>query len=328
MQKRAVGNIAVDKPAKAPPLYEGGHDKSTDVPAQNFCVATSAATRQSSRQCFKTECNVEEDQVHYATIALLVLAACSQRQEKLPQGDANLAAPASQPESPKSSAKPFSFDQENELIEFHYGWSAEAAAVPKLVEQFQREMKMEKAGLLTVAKADKAMRDKEGWPYHRLSQSTDHRTAGQSDRLLILAVDHASFTGGAHGNYGTTTIYWDRTAAAEIGLGDLFASIDNLDRLLTQRWCDALNKARVEKRGEPAGEGGMFDECPKLSEVAMIPTDKDGNGKLDRFLLVADPYVAGPYSEGSYEIELAVTSDVIAALKEEYRQDFEVGQTQ
>jgi hypothetical protein len=41
------GTMAIDKPAKAPPLYEGGHDKSTDVPGKDFFLASSLATRQS-----------------------------------------------------------------------------------------------------------------------------------------------------------------------------------------------------------------------------------------------------------------------------------------
>jgi hypothetical protein len=38
--------------------------------------------------------------------------------------------------------------------------------------------------------------------------------------------------------------------------------------------------------------------------------------------------VAGPYVEGSYEIDLAVTADLISALKSEYRASFEAGQPQ
>ena len=47
-----------------------------------------------------------------------------------------------------------------------------------------------------------------------------------------------------------------------------------------------------------------------------------------RLMLAASPYVAGPYAEGSYEIELAVTPDLIAALKGEYRDSFEAVQPQ
>ena len=81
------------------------------------------------------------------------------------------------------------------------------------------------------------------------------------------------------------------------------------------------------KRGEPVG-GGMFDDCPKLDEIAIIPGDKNKNGRFDTLALVASPYVAGPWVEGSYEIELAVTPDLLAALKGDYRTSFEAAQTQ
>ena len=158
--------------------------------------------------------------------------------------------------------------------------------------------------------------------------STEFETAGQSDRLLSMRGEVGAYTGGAHGNYGTSAILWDRSAAKEIKDSDLFAEPANRDRLLTQRWCDALNKAREEKREEPVGGDGLFDDCPKLDEIAVIPTDKDGNGRFERLVLVAAPYVAGAYAEGSYEIDLTVTPDLLAALKSEYRSDFEVGQEQ
>lgn len=256
---------------------------------------------------------------------LLLLAACSQPEEQTAANNASNAAsaPAAEP-----APKAFVYDEENELIEFHYGWSAEAAAVPQLVDRFRKDMERVKAELTSTARQDKSSRDKEGFEFHPYSSSTEYETAGQSARLLSLSVDAAAYTGGAHGNYGTGAMLWDRRAGREIRISDLFAAPANMDRLLTQRWCDALNKAREEKRGEPVGGGGMFDECPKLSEIAIIPTDKDGNGRFERLMLVADPYVAGPYVEGSYDTELAVTPDLIAALKGEYRDSFEAAQAQ
>ncbi len=217
---------------------------------------------------------------------------------------------------------------QNELIEFHYGWSAEAAAVPQLVARFREEMEKAESELITGAKDDKSYREKEGFDFHGYMSSTDYETLGQSKRLLSLRVDAGSFTGGAHGNHGTSSLLWDRTAAGEIKDTDLFADAANRDRLLTQRWCDALNKAREDKRGEPVGGGGMFDDCPKLDEIAIIPADKNRNGRFELLTLVASPYVAGPWVEGSYEIELSVTSDLIAGLKSEYRASFETAQAQ
>lgn len=261
------------------------------------------------------------------TLALtLLLAACS-KQPDLPSQNQTEPPPVSaKPAKPKHQA--FAFDEKNALIEFHYGWSAEAAAVPLLVERFHKETEKTKAELITGAVEDKAFRDKEGYDFNPYSSSTDYNTAGQSLRLLSLSVEAGAYTGGAHGNFGTGGLLWDRIAAKEIEVAGLFAASTNMDRLLTQRWCDALNKAREEKRGEPVGADGLFDDCPKLDDIAIVPADQDGNGRFERLILTASPYVAGPYVEGSYEIDLAVTPDLIAAFKDDYRDSFEAGQPQ
>jgi hypothetical protein len=256
-----------------------------------------------------------------AILLAIRLAACSQSAPE-PANDSKAAEPTSRPTAPRPNA--FAYDEKNELIDYHFGWSAEVAAVPQLVDRFKATMEKDKAELLASAKADKAEREKQDYPFNSYSSSTDYKTAGQSNRLLSVSVDVANYTGGAHGNYGTGGLLWDRAQNKQIAIADLFAAVQNMHRLLTQRWCDALNKAREEKRDEPVGGDGMFDECPKLDEISIIPTDKNGNGKFDRLLLVADPYVAGPYVEGSYEIELPVTGNLIAALRSEYRESFEL----
>jgi hypothetical protein len=257
-----------------------------------------------------------------ATVSLAMLLAACGRQ--VPQTANEAAAAESAPKATAPAAKPFVHDEENDLIDYHFGWSAEAAAVPQLVARFQAAMTKDKAALLANAKADKAEREKHGFPFNGYMSSTEYETAGQTGRLLSLRAEFSAFTGGAHGNSGTKGLLWDRWATKELKFGDLFAAAANMDRLLTQPWCDALNMAREEKRGEPVGGGGMFDECPQLSEISVIPTDKDGNGKFERLTLVADPYVAGPYVEGSYEIELPVTGDLVAAIRSDFRENFEV----
>jgi hypothetical protein len=260
-----------------------------------------------------------------ASVAL-ALTACGQPSESAPANQVVEVKPAPKPAAP--APKAFVFEEKNDLIDFHFGWSAEAAAVPQLVGRFQAEMKKAKDELIAGAKEDKAFRDKEGFDFNGYQSSTDYKTAGQSNHLLSLTSDVGAYTGGAHGNYGTSGLLWDRQAANEIKFADLFAEPANRDRLLTQRWCDALNKEREKKRGEPVTGNDMFDECPKLDDIAIVPTDKDGNGKFERLILTASPYVAGPYAEGSYEIDLLVTADLISALKSEYQGSFEAGQPQ
>ena len=255
----------------------------------------------------------------------ILLAACG-NQAVQPANEAKSKDAVASPTLP--AAKAFVLDEKNDLLDYHFAWSSEAAAVPILVERFHAALEKTKAELLANANADRAERAKQGFPFNAYSSSTDYKTAGESDRLLSLSVDVAAYTGGAHGNYGTAGLLWDRLAKKEIKVADLFAAPANMDRLLTQPWCDALNKAREEKRQEPVAGDGLFDECPKHTDISIIPTDKDGDGKFERLMLVADPYVAGPYVEGNYEIELPVTGDMIAAIQSEYRESFEVAQPQ
>lgn len=260
-------------------------------------------------------------------LALLV-AACGQQASSIANQAAGIepAAEVSKPAAP--AAKAFVAEEKNDLIEFHYAWPAEAAAVPQLARRLRKDMEKVKGELVAGAEEDKAMREKQGAEFHGHMSSTDYEAAGQSDRLLSLSVESGAYTGGAHGSYGVSALLWDRAATKQIQLADLFAEAANMDRLLTQRWCDALNEEREKKRGEPVGGGGMFDECPKFDEIAIIPGDKDKNGRFETLALVASPYVAGPWVEGAYEIELGVTPDLLAALKGDYRTSFEAAQTQ
>lgn len=261
-----------------------------------------------------------------AMISITVLLAACGMQEPSPANEAPVA-PAAEPVA-EPAGQAFAAEEENELIEFHYAWSAEAAAVPELVERFRKDMATARTDLLAGAEEDKASRLQQGGEFHGHMSSTDYETAGQSDGLLSLAIEHGSYTGGAHGNYGVASLLWDRSARKEIKFAELFTAQANMERLLTQRWCDALNAAREKKRGEPVGGDGMFDECPKLGEIAIIPTDRNGNGRFESLQLVASPYVAGPWVEGSYEIDLAMTPDLLAAIGGEYQGDFEAALTQ
>lgn len=254
----------------------------------------------------------------------LVLSACGQQ----PAAPSNQAGPQSAEPAPSPPAEPFAVEVKADDFEFDFAWPAEAAAIPELVKVLRAEMDRRKAELTAGAEEEHARRDQAGFDFHPFMSSTVYEAVGQSARLLSLRVDVGGYEGGAHGNFGVGSRLWDRRSITEIDVADLFVDRSNRDRLLTQRWCDALNQAREEKRGEPVGGGGLFDDCPALDDIAIMPVDSDKDGKFERLLFVASPYVAGPWVEGAYEVELAVTPDLIAVLKSEFRPSFVAQGTQ
>jgi hypothetical protein len=182
-------------------------------------------------------------------------------------------------------------------------------------------MRKERASLTASARSDAAERRKQGFPFNPYSQTTSITTAGQSQRLLSLKIDTYAFTGGAHGNSGTTALLWDRRLAKEISFNSLFRPNSGFITAFRGPYCRALDTERAKRRqGEKLGAD--FDKCPAFSELALIPADSNHNGRFDHLLLIAAPYVAGPYVEGEYEISLPVNPVQTANLKPEYRSSF------
>ena len=96
----------------------------------------------------------------------------------------------------------------------------------------------------------------------------------------------------------------------------------NREGLTRSLYCKKLDAERRKRRqGEKIG--GMFDDCPKYAELAIAAVDRDKDRRFDHIRFTASPYVAGPYAEGEYQIELPVTRQLMAALKPAYRASFE-----
>ncbi len=221
------------------------------------------------------------------------------------------------------TAEPFVQDIEDDLVDFHFSWSAEAAQVPDLVARLDAERAKQLAELQAVAEEERVLRnrDKYGYSFTGFERSTEYSTAGQSPRLLSLSVKVSAYTGGAHGNHGTGAFLWDYVERREIGATDLFERPAAFPALVTANYCNALYAERTKRNGEQTGT--VYEMCPSLSELAIIPSDSDGDHLFDRIHLIAAPYVAGSYAEGEYDIPLQVTPAIVAALKPDYRASFE-----
>jgi hypothetical protein len=223
-----------------------------------------------------------------------------------------------------AAATPHKVVRNTPALEFHYEWPAEAAAIPALDLRFYTEAKRNLAEALKNAGEDQALAKQQKRDFNPHSVTTTWTTRGETPRLLSLSSDNGSDEGGAHPNSGTGSLLWDRKLDREISVNSLFASPAQFAAVTRRTYCKKLDAERAKRREGFKPDLPEFNACPKFSELAIYPAAKNKNGRFDRMVFVASPYVAGPYVEGEYEITLPVTSQLIAALKPEYRPSLEV----
>ncbi|MCW3796842.1 DUF4163 domain-containing protein [Sphingomonas sp. BN140010] len=202
----------------------------------------------------------------------------------------------------------------DKYLDFSYKWSTEAAAVTALDRRFRTDAAQQRRRYAVMARQDPRL------PY---AFDRSWTTAGAGTRLLSLSSLTYSFTGGAHGNTGIKSLLWDRRLAREVTLNTLLQRSGWWDGAIRQPFCTLLDRERTKRRQEPVKRSDLFGDCPPLKDVSLVLADSNKNGRFDRVLVIADPYVAGPYAEGSYEIGLPLTAAMLARLKPEYRSSFE-----
>lgn len=221
-----------------------------------------------------------------------------------------------------ADARPFKTEIKTKYLDFQYSWSSEANAIPALVKRFTADMRKQQASLTAAAQSDAAERKKHGFPFFAYQQVTSIATDGQTPQLLSLRNDTYEFTGGAHGNSGTTALLWDRKLAKETKLEALMRPGAAFLAGFRTRYCQALDAERKKRREGEELNLPEFNACPKFPDLAVIPEDSNHNGRFDKLLFVASPYLAGPYSEGEYEIGVALRPLDVRKLKPEFQPSF------
>jgi len=271
--------------------------------------------------------------------ALLMLCACSPGERDANAGAGNAAAPvngaegqADRPEAPasppKGDGKGVSMDRRDEALEFSYGWPAEAAAIAPLDAWLRSHAEDQYRKAMTEAKQGQDSAKKDSYPFRRYSFEQKWEKVADLPGVLVMESNGYSYTGGAHGMPFVTSLIWDREAGKRHGTGDVLDKV-KLTSASRAAFCKELDRQRVEKRGQPvdpdAKDGiAEFNQCPAMGEQEILPISRKGKA-LDAIRVVIGPYVAGPYAEGSYEIDLPLTDAMLAAVKQPYRGWFSTG---
>lgn len=263
-----------------------------------------------------------------ATVSLLALAACKQ-EAPAPRPAARPSAapsPAATAAVPVATGQPRSVNEANDRYEFQYAYPAAAAAIPALKAKLDADVTAQRAELVEGAKEGAESAKQNDYPYHPYSRMLDWKVVTDLPNWLSMSTIVATFEGGAHPNYVYDALLWDKAANRQRDALDLFTSKQALSAAIRNAFCDALDRQRTKKRGEPIarGSGKLFTDCLDPVDYTVI-LGSAGRQGFDRIGILVPPYEAGPYAEGGYEVTLPITAKVLALVKPEYRASFALG---
>ena len=260
-------------------------------------------------------------------------AACSQGGDEAvslaPEAKPTATTTASAKATAPGEAQPAAFEDDSSKNggnrEFAYSWPRAVSKIPQLVERFTAERDRE----LAAQKSDweSSFDDAPEDCISCISRGFEKEWKVVADlpQWLSLSADLYVYTGGAHGNYGKTSLVWDKRGQRAMKGADLFNSPVALETALGARLCEALNEQREKRRGmsvDPAS-GDMFDDCPGIDEASVLVGSSNGES-FDRIGIYFGPYVAGAYAESDYELNFSVTPAVLDAVKPEFANAFSV----
>jgi uncharacterized protein YecT (DUF1311 family) len=125
-----------------------------------------------------------------------------------------------------------------------------------------------------------------------------------SPRLVSAKIESWSFSGGAHGNGGTSGITIDLGRGAALKASDLFDI-----KAVTALQADCVKQILVQKKDKLEGEDFDPNNDPLYSEktvVEYLQSLANWNFWQDKATVTFDAYAIGSYAEGPYECEFAM----------------------
>lgn len=202
--------------------------------------------------------------------------------------------------------------------EFSYAYPAAAARVPGLkawldADRARLQAKTRKDGAEGRREAAKS-----GFPYRRYSFDKNWKLVTQTPRFVSLSSDSYDYTGGAHGMPASSGLIWDKATGRRLEPKSLFTSVAALQAATRTDYCARL---KAEQRRRNQGSVSEMNVCPPVKDLTLLLGSTNGRA-INRIGLIADPYVAGSYAEGSYEVTLPVTRAILGAVKPAYRAAF------
>lgn len=206
--------------------------------------------------------------------------------------------------------------EETDAFLFEYAYPQEAGDEPGLAAWLDRRLDRERGDLEKLANEGRERARDNGFPFNKYSSNTVWAVVADLPDWLSLSSAFDTYEGGAHPNYGSDAVIWDRANARAVAPSAFFISAQALDKALNERLCEALNSAREGRRGTPvdAASGNAFDDCVPVADTTMLLGSANGR-VFDRIGIQIAPGVAGAYAEGAFEFTFPVDAAIMAAVK-------------
>jgi hypothetical protein len=216
-----------------------------------------------------------------------------------------------------------SVSEETDDFLFEYSYPVQAGRIPELATLLDLQLAQRREALADESVDARREARGDGFPYNKHSYSAEWKVVAELPGWLSLSAEVATFSGGAHGNYGVESLVWDKKAEKAWDAKKLFTSPAALEATLGDRFCKALDRERAKRREAPiaADSDDEFDQCPPIKDLEIL-LGSSNRRTFNRLTIYAGPYVAGPYAEGAYEIDLPIDRKVLDAVKPEYRAAF------
>jgi len=206
---------------------------------------------------------------------------------------------------------------QNQLLDFRYAYPTSVGSYPALLARLQADERKSYSEELDGARDEAEFSAEKKFPFNRHEFWRDWTSTGETSRLIGLECRTFTFEGGAHPNHTSAWLLWDKKRDAAVGLKELFVPRSDFWATLRASYCSGLGQERRRRKLS------VTNRCPTPDQLTIEFLDPDLNWTFDTLRIIADPYVAGVYAEGTYAVTLPVPAQLIAMVKPEYRDSFE-----
>ena len=208
-----------------------------------------------------------------------------------------------------SSAPAVSIARSTDRLDYTYSYPGEAAGIPALDKWLRDDAAAgEREAVLAAGRGEEKGR--------RHVYAKRWTAQANAPGLLSLAAQYVRFTGGQEPVPLWRTMIWDRQADQPIAFPTLLSDFTSFKPSLQQRVCEAFAAERKRRESEAK------EPCPPLEQLNIALVSGAVIGPVRMLRLFADPGVAAPVEEGSYEARLPVDDALVRAVRPEYRAAF------